>query len=131
MNNKGFTLVELLAVLIILTVIMGVAIPSISSSLERTKDKQNKAKEEMLLSYAEEYVTDHKNAVYDTLKNKNSCKISIKKLDDYLPEGGIVDADENEMDGYVLFTKPNKYKYCKDANGVGCSELNNLDECLV
>ena len=131
MNNKGFTLVELLAVLIILTVIMGVAIPSISSSLERTKDKQNKAKEEMLLSYAEEYVTDHKNAVYDTLKNINSCKISIKKLDDYLPEGGIVDADENEMDGYVLFTKPNKYKYCKDDKVVGCSELNNLDECLV
>lgn len=103
MNNKGFTLVELLAVLIILTVIMGVAIPSISSSLERTKAKQNKAKEEMLLSYAEEYVTDHKNVVYS---KSNPCYITIEMLSDYLPEGGMKDADNEDINGYIEFTRP-------------------------
>ena len=40
MNRKGFTLVELLAVLVLLSVIMFVAIPSISSSMERAKKKK-------------------------------------------------------------------------------------------
>ena len=40
MNNKGFTLIELLAVLVILVVIMSIAIPSITSSVERSKAKQ-------------------------------------------------------------------------------------------
>lgn len=108
MNNKGFTLVELLAVLIILTAIMGVAIPSISSSLERTKAKQDKAKEDMLLSYAEEYVTDHKNAVYS---KSNPCHITLAMLSDYLPDGEIKNADGNDFNGYVLFTKPNTYEF--------------------
>lgn len=42
LNNKGFTLIELLAVLVILIAIMSIAIPSISSSLDRTKEKQMK-----------------------------------------------------------------------------------------
>ena len=38
LNNKGFTLIELLAVLVILVVIMSIAIPSITSSVERNKE---------------------------------------------------------------------------------------------
>ena len=39
-NKKGFTLIELLVVIVILVVIMAVAIPSVTSSIERSKDKQ-------------------------------------------------------------------------------------------
>ena len=35
LNKKGFTLVELLVVIVILAVIMSIAIPSITSSIER------------------------------------------------------------------------------------------------
>ena len=55
LNNKGFTLVELLAVLVILIAIMSIAIPSISSSLERSKSKQDTAKQKILESAAELY----------------------------------------------------------------------------
>ena len=37
MNKKGFTLVELLGVIIILSIIMLIAIPNITSVLERSK----------------------------------------------------------------------------------------------
>jgi type IV pilus assembly protein PilA len=56
LNNKGFTLVELLAVIVILIIITAIAIPSISSSIERTNDSQRKAKEESILSAAELYI---------------------------------------------------------------------------
>ena len=40
LNNKWFTLVELLTVILILLVILAVAMPSITSALKRTETKQ-------------------------------------------------------------------------------------------
>ncbi len=60
LNKKGFTLIELLAVLVILITITLIAIPSITSSLERNKEKQYKAKVELIISYAELYASDKK-----------------------------------------------------------------------
>lgn len=37
MNSKGFTMIELLGVIVILSIIMLIAIPSVSSTLERSK----------------------------------------------------------------------------------------------
>ena len=75
LNNKGFTLVELLAVLVILVAIMSIAIPSISSSLERSKGKQEESKHKILESAAELYVTDHRNSI-----TKSSCVITLETL---------------------------------------------------
>lgn len=63
MNRKGFTLVELLVVLVILAVIMSIAIPSVTSSIERSKQKQHDSKIELLESAAEIYVDRHKNSI--------------------------------------------------------------------
>lgn len=63
MNRKGFTLVELLVVLVILVVIMAIAIPSVTSSLERSKQKQYDSKMEIILSAVDMYVDRHKNSI--------------------------------------------------------------------
>ena len=118
-NNKGFTLVELLAVLVILIAIMGIAIPTISSSLERTKVKQNESRHKVLESAAELYVTDHKNAIYANLNTKgiDSCFIQINDLN-YLSEDEMKDADGNDLsDYYIIFTRPNNYQYSTTSGG--------------
>ena len=79
LNKKGFTLVELLVVLVILVVIMSIAIPSITSSLERSKEKQKAAIEKLVISAGELYVDRHKNT-YADCKSSDVCKISIKDL---------------------------------------------------
>ena len=61
LNNKGFTLIELLAVLVILVVIMSIAIPSITSSVERNKAKQRKEVIKIIESAGELYADRHKN----------------------------------------------------------------------
>lgn len=61
LNKKGFTLVELLVVLVILVVIMSIAIPSVTSSLERSKEKQKNAKIELIESAAGIYFDRNKN----------------------------------------------------------------------
>ena len=56
MNRKGFTLIELLAVLVILVVIMAIAIPNVTSSIERSKDKEKNMKIKLIESEAELYI---------------------------------------------------------------------------
>lgn len=67
LNKKGFTLVELLVVLVILVIIMTIAIPSVTSSIERSKDKQKKAKIELIVSSAEIYADRYKNTFSGTV----------------------------------------------------------------
>ena len=43
-NNKGFTLVELLAVIIILGIILAIAIPNIQNIIQQTRQKHMKPK---------------------------------------------------------------------------------------
>mgnify|MGYP004646429777 FL=1 len=56
MNRKGFTLIELLAVLVILAVIMTIAIPSVTSSIERSRNKEKNMKIKLIESEAELYI---------------------------------------------------------------------------
>lgn len=114
LNNKGFTLVELLAVLVILVVILRIAIPSLSASMERTKDNQNEARYKIIESAAEQYVTDHKNAIYNAMGSNTSCYLKISDLT-ILSSDEMVDADGKDLSNYyVTFTKPGDYNFIED-----------------
>lgn len=130
LNNKGFTLVELLAVLVILAAIMGIALPSITSSMERTKEKQNEQKYKMLESFAEVYVADYKNAIYDELNDNKladnslpKCYINIKdsEFQKYLSDDADKDVDGQEIEGYIIFdANSNDYKFSVNQEGIKC-----------
>ena len=61
LNKRGFTLMELLAVVVILAIIFAVAIPSISSSIERSKTKQLNSKIEVIKAAGELFLSDRRN----------------------------------------------------------------------
>ena len=63
LNKKGFTLIELMVVIAILVIIMGIALPNITSSIERSKEKQKDQKMNLLLSEAELYFDRHSSTV--------------------------------------------------------------------
>ena len=98
LNRKGFTLIELLVVLVILVVIMSIAIPSVTSSIERSKQKQKKSKIMLLESAAEIYIDRHRNSI------ESNSEIYIEQL---LCEGLITKEEakdpfneEETIDGY-------------------------------
>jgi len=93
LNKKGFTLVELLAVVVILLAISVIAVSSISAAIERNKVKQNEAKEKLIVSYAKLYYDEHKNSLGDS-----GC-ITIKNLIDsgYISEDEVNDADGDPL----------------------------------
>ena len=102
LNKKGFTLIELLVVIVILVVIMSIAIPSINSSMERSKQKQEKTKQQLIVSAAEIYADSHRNTV-------NSGKIYIKNLicDGLLTKEEAKDPfnESRTLCGYVNYNK--------------------------
>ena len=81
LNKKGFTLVELLAVVVILLAISVIAVSSISAAIERNKVKQNDTKKEILISYAKLYYDEHRNSLSD------------------LSELGLLDSEKKDADG--------------------------------
>lgn len=96
MNNRGFTLIELLAVLVILVVIMSIAIPSITSSVERSKAKQREQVINIIISAGELYADRHKNTF---------TQVSVPTLidDGYLTLGDAKDPqnEKSTICGYV------------------------------
>ena len=106
LNNKGFTLVELLAVVVILVIIMLVAIPNISSSIERRKIKNETKMKEVIIDASESYV-DRITNLY--LCDKKKCIMSVSDLvdagylvknevKDYMGSCFIYDNDTKEID---------------------------------
>ena len=86
MNNKGFTLVELLAVLIILVSISFVAVGGITSSLTRREEKECNEQKEFAINAAKIYFSQENTnfVLIDTLKSNGYIKddSKINKLSD-------------------------------------------------
>jgi len=111
-NNKGFTLVELLAVLVILITILLIAIPSITSSVERNKEKMYNKKIDLIEVAAESYVNLYKNIInYSDFKN-GSCGIGVNLLKDVglLTDEDLLDSNNNKIYGYVWYNGT-KYEF--------------------
>ena len=126
MNNKGFTLIELLAVLVILVVIMSIAIPSITSSVERSKAKQREQVINIVKAQAELYADKHKN----NLRNGDIIEISELFCDGYLTleeakdpmnEQYTIDVAFVYNNNSISVTTPNDAYRITISDGVNCS----------
>lgn len=114
LNKKGFTLVELLVVLVILVIIMTIAIPSVTSSIERSKHKQRDSMIELVVSAAELYVDRHKNSY----NGDSTYTITISEIicDGVLTKEQVKDPlnESYTLSGYVLYTKSSNSYDWKD-----------------
>lgn len=110
MKNKGFTLVELLAVIVILAIILAIAVPIISSLIENSKKNslENSGKlifNALKLKQLEEDLfnptTIDENTISSLLNidNNNIKKLSVCQMNG---ETNIILAGKNQWEGYTL-----------------------------
>lgn len=59
MNKKGLTLVELLAVVVIITLIAAIVFPMVSSLLKDSREKSKKADKSSVIEAAKMYIADN------------------------------------------------------------------------
>ena len=105
MNRKGFTLVELLAVVVILLAISVIAVTSISAAIERANVKRDDASKKALYTVARTYFDDYKNTI-------NSDCVDVSVLIDYynIDSDSIKKSDGDVFDGSIK-KNGNKYIY--------------------
>ena len=126
MNKKGFTLVELLAVLAVIAIIGAIAIPNVISLMDNNKKDQ-------IINDAERLISLAKNAVaadIDFRRSSESYKIYPMSVLDSKnsinpdPDGGDYDRDHS----YVKYTKD--LGYCVYLLGTKRSVKNDADSCV-
>ncbi|MCM3710761.1 competence type IV pilus major pilin ComGC [Sporosarcina luteola] len=93
-NEKGLTLVELLAVIVILGIIAAIAVPAIGGIIESSRIKAQFSDGQNVLSAANLYF----------IENPGADPVTIEELvdGDYLDNAGSFDADN---DGTVTYKK--------------------------
>lgn len=122
LNRKGFTLIELMAVIAILVIIMGIALPNITSSIERSKQKQKESKMQLIVSEAELYFDrysskESSDGVYvQTLINEQSIP-GIKVEDICSEDECCVMTNYDDYEEYILY---NKGEYFLIDDGLNC-----------
>ena len=99
MNNKGFTLVELLAVMVILISISLIAVAGITSSLERRDEKEREEQIELAIGAAK---------IYFSLENKTCVKLSDLISLEYIKSDDRIDTLDTN---YVIRLSGNSYVY--------------------
>ena len=107
--KRGFTLVELLAVLILLGVVSLIAIPSIGKILNRSREKARESTKNELIKAAKNYYADNIRELPDDGSYK--C-LSVSEIEEsgYISNDDIVDpTTEEKLTGYVKIYFDNTY----------------------
>ncbi len=80
LNNKGFTLVEVLAVIVILSILMAIMVPSVSNILKKNRENNYKDLKSSIVSAAKVYLSDNRYEV--TISSCINNKANITSIND-------------------------------------------------
>ena len=105
MKKNEFTLVELLAVIAILTIIMVISVPQLITSLKNKKTDALEKTKDLLISAARNYVIDYELKVPTSISIETLCK------NDYLECPIKNPIDNSNLNGYVNVDDNKVYVY--------------------
>ena len=102
MKKNAFTLIELLAVIAILTIIMVISVPQLITSLKNKKTDALEKTKDLLISAARNYVIDYELKVPTSISIETLCKndyleCPIKNPKDNSNLNGYVNVDDNKV----------------------------------
>ena len=115
MNKKGFTMIELLAAIVILGILSVLAIVGVSGLIEKSKEEDQRQQENTLKMAAESYYSSNRSELPKEIGKKKIISASDLKKSKYLKEdikdknGDLCMSGDNES--YVEVYKKSETKY--------------------
>lgn len=110
--KKGFTLIELIAVIAILSIIITIAIPTLLGSINKSNEKLLKKNKDIVISAAKNYVIDYDVELPATVDLDSLCDIYLE-----CPIKNPV--TNSNLDGCVKVEEENKivkYRFVENKN---------------
>ena len=111
MNKKGFTLVELLAVIVVLAIILAIAVPTISKIIETSQTNAFKTNEKMVVKATKTYIGTNESLLPTNIGETREVTLDTLKSSGYINSIIAPDDKVTECDGYVIVTKINNGNY--------------------
>ena len=96
MNKKGFTLIEVLGVVIILTAISLLVIPNVVNLFSNKKEDINKVNKELIISGAKMYVGDNKDE-YPFEEGINYCILISDLIEQGYLDNKVMDINNHSI----------------------------------
>lgn len=120
-KQKGFTLVEMMGIIILLTVIMLVVAPTMINTLKNNNTKRFEAFKDNLKIATENYIVQAKLISEYTVEVKLTTLLEEKYIDEIpsIPKDDPLAEDGNKLlaEAYIIATKTDTgytYELCKD-----------------
>ena len=119
LNNKGFTLVEVLAVVVILSILIAIMVPNVNYLINKNKEDNYKSLKSSIISAAKVYISDNRYnitlAYGDNLCGTGEVEENISRIltsdlnDSKLPIKLLIDSkDLSTKNGSIINPKTNQ-----------------------
>ena len=125
MTKKGFTLTELLGVLVLLSLLAMILIPNISKSLKEGRENADKQAKENIVLAARSWASSHKNMLPSNSETYN-VKLADLQNEGYLDKNIKIPSTGENLNNICVtitnvgVTEQGKQKYTYEYNEKGC-----------
>lgn len=128
-KQKGFTLTELLGVVVILLTIVLVAVPTIGSTMEKNKNRILEQKKKLIISAAEVYASKYKEEYDNETFLMGNCGINLMNL---IEKNLITKEELTDANGNLIYDYENKKYIVKyDKNNINYIIVEGENYCVL
>lgn len=119
MKKNGFTLVELLAVIVIIGILVVLVTPKLIGELENTKEDALNGAKQLVVSVANSYISDRNSSFPVSISVSELCNNGYLKCD-----GNVLKIDDDTvLNGYVIGNTSGELYY---SNTITTKQITNL-----
>lgn len=116
-SNKGFTFVELLAVIVIIGILLGVSVFAVTRYINSAKKEQVSSQEKTLVIAAQNYLQENRGLLPKSIGETTTISVGVLKNNNYITETLKNTKKESCMENsYVEVSKDSSTKYTYKAH---------------